>query len=809
MPQLLGTFIQVTGIVQGVGFRPFVYGLATRMGLMGWVRNTSSGVEIRIDGTEIQLADFIDHLQQDAPPLSKIDHLYWENRVPDGFQTFEVLHSENIPAAFQPVSPDMSICPDCLGELFDPGDRRYRYPFINCTNCGPRFTIIEDLPYDRPLTTMAGFSLCPDCAGEYEDPLDRRFHAQPVACRICGPDIWFEEGGQDIRTTLDEMPPSSEALCAEAGLRIAQTWLAEGKIVAIKGLGGFHLACDATNNLAVSALRERKLRVDKPFAVMMADMSAIRRCCFVDPAEQNLLESRQRPIVILRRRPDAPISPAVAPGQATLGVMLPYTPLHYLLLGDSTEYPAQPAARMLVMTSGNLAEEPIAFTNPTARKQLSSLADGFLMHNRPIRVRCDDSVVRIYPTPGSSGLEPSNEDRSLLPIRRARGYAPFPVKLAWAVPPVLAAGAELKNTFCITRDRYAFLSQHVGDLENFETLQAFEDSVQHFERLFRIAPKILAYDLHPDYLASRYILNRSQQDGIPAVGIQHHHAHIAACMAENGLTENNSSVIGVAFDGTGYGDDGAIWGGEFLQTSLYGYQRLAHLRYMPLPGGDRAIREPWRIALAYLHELGLEWTPDLAPVSFGRQSLSIYPEGLDILENQLTKGIHSPLTSSMGRLFDAVASLAGLRQVVNYEAQAAIELESIIDGQASSRPYEFAIRISEVSDGQLLIDPTPCFVQILADLRSGKAAGQIAARFHAGVARMVLEVCRQIRQTGGCDQVALSGGVWQNLALATQTIQLLEADQFHVYIHRRVPPNDGGLALGQALAAVQMIGRGA
>ena len=696
----------------------------------------------------------------------------------------------------------MSVCDDCLRELFDPADRRYRYPFINCTNCGPRFTIITDMPYDRPLTTMRDFPLCPDCAQEYQNPLDRRFHAQPVACPRCGPQIWFESSGQQIGAALDELPQAMEVSSGDSGLLIAQKWLAEGKILAIKGLGGFHLACDANNRRAVAALRERKLRVDKPFAIMMADMDTVLANCLVDSREQELLESRQRPIVILRRKPDAPIALEVAPGQDTLGVMLPYTPLHFLLLSSHPGQPSLPTVRSLVMTSGNLAEEPIAYTNPAARQQLASLADGFLMHNRPIRVRCDDSVMRVAPEPGNHPVQPDRAGESkILPIRRSRGYAPYPVKLAWDLPPVLAAGAELKNAFCITRERYAFMSQHIGDMENFETLQAFEDSVNHFERLFRVTPELLAYDLHPDYLASRYILNRSQSAGLPAVAIQHHHAHIVACMAENGLLASDT-VIGVAFDGTGYGDDGLIWGGEFLLSSYSSYQRMAHLRYVPLPGGDLAIREPWRIALAYLDQLGLEWAPDLPAVAFGERALSEIPGGLAVLSNQIAKGVNAPQTSSMGRLFDAVASLVGLRQTVNYEGQAAIELEASIDTQAAFEPYSFNLVPAVGGIGPLMIDPAPLFSQILADLRSGLPIGTIAARFHTGTAQMVLEVCRWVRQTSGSDQVALSGGVWQNTALLAHTLQLLEADGFQVFTHHWVPPNDGGLALGQALAAI-------
>ena len=807
MVKQAGAFIHITGIVQGVGFRPFVFNLATRYELLGWVRNTSNGVEIRVDGAPSQLDEFIRDLSLEAPPLSRIDSLEWEGRAPDGFERFEIVHSERIESAFQPVSPDMSICPDCLRELFDPADRRYRYPFINCTNCGPRFTIIEDLPYDRPLTTMADFPLCAGCAVEYEDPRDRRFHAQPVACPDCGPQIWFELALNEIQTSQDEIPSSGDIWKGESGLEQAQAYLAEGKIVAVKGLGGFHLACDATNSAAVTVLRERKLRVDKPFAVMMADMETVRRCCLVDPAEQGLLESRQRPIVILRRKPDAPVVPQVAPGQATIGVMLPYTPLHYLLLSDNPENGGRPVPRMLVMTSGNLSEEPIAYTNPAARKQLSWLADAFLMHNRPIRIRCDDSVVRLNGYAGKLGKATFDPETDLLPVRRSRGYAPYPVRLAWELPPILGAGAEFKNTFCVTRDRYAFLSQHVGDMENFETLQSFEASVEHFEKLFRIHPQALAYDLHPNYLASRYTLARAKREQLPAIGIQHHHAHIVSCLAENSLAADEP-VIGVAFDGTGYGDDGAIWGGEFLLSDYQGYRRMAHLRYLPLVGGDLAVREPWRLALAYLHQLGVDWAPELLSVKFGQQALAGYPGGLDLLVNQIERGVNAPLTSSMGRLFDAVAALTGVRQTVNYEAQAAIELEALAGngerGEAID-PYPFDIHYLTGKESPAVIDPAPLFSRIVADLCAGRSAASISAGFHQGIARMVLEVSRMIRNETGCLFVALSGGVWQNVTLLGLTTRLLTGDGFTVFTHSKVPPNDGGLALGQALAAYHIL----
>ncbi|MEW5829947.1 MAG: carbamoyltransferase HypF, partial [Chloroflexota bacterium] len=566
--------IHITGIVQGVGFRPFVYGLAARYALTGWVRNTAAGVDIDADGSREILEQFIVSLKSELPPLARVDHFEVDWGPARGFERFDIVHSEGRQGDFIPISPDVSVCPDCLGELFTPTDRRYRYPFINCTNCGPRFTIIKDIPYDRPKTTMGDFPMCPDCAAEYQNPLDRRFHAQPVACPVCGPKVWLESGYGPHTAQHD---PILEA----------RALLAEGRILAIKGLGGFHLACDATNAEAVAELRRRKLRVDKPFALMMPDLETVEQHCLVSEAERELLESRQRPIVLLERKPDSAIAPEVAPGQSTLGVMLPYTPLHYLLFADSI-HPSSFTLHPLVMTSGNLSEEPIAYTNEEALARLAPLADAFLLHNRDIHIRCDDSVVRVV-----TANPIANHQLPIYPLRRSRGYAPDPIQLPFDLPPILAVGPELKNTFCLTRDKYAFLSHHIGDMENYETLRSFEQGIEHFERLFRIRPEGLAHDLHPNYLATRYALQRAEREDLAAIAVQHHHAHIAACMADNGLT-GDEPVIGVAFDGTGYGDDGAIWGGEFLLADYRGYERVAHLDYFPLPGGDAAVRHPAR-----------------------------------------------------------------------------------------------------------------------------------------------------------------------------------------------------------------------
>jgi hydrogenase maturation protein HypF len=650
-----------------------------------------------------------------------------------------------------------------LRELFDPADRRFRYPFINCTNCGPRFTIITDIPYDRPYTTMAGFTMCPECGAEYEDPRNRRFHAQPIACPNCGPQVWLEVGSRRVAERDD-------------AIRQARLMLRDGQTVAVKGLGGFHLACDATQADAVAELRRRKLRVDKPFALMLPDLATVEVHCQTDAEVAALLTGPERPIVILQRRPESRIAAAAAPGQDTLGVMLPYTPLHHLLLErDASGFP-----EALVMTSGNLSEEPIASQNEDARQRLSGLADAILMHDRDIRTRCDDSVVRLFRGAAS-------------PLRRSRGYAPFPVRLPIAAPQILAVGGELKNAFCVTREGYAFLSHHVGDLQNYETLQSFEDGVAHFEKLFRIRPEILAHDLHPDYMATRYALERAARENLPAIGVQHHHAHLAACMAENGL-KGDRPVIGVAFDGTGYGDDGTIWGGEFLLGGYDGYERLAHLATIPMPGGEAAVHEPWRLALAWLERAGLTWDNDLPAVRAA-------PAGaLPVVRQMLGPGsnspaINAPLTSSMGRLFDAVSALVGVRQKVNYEAQAAIELEARLDPQEEGA-YVFQARAG-------VLDAAPVFEALVRDLRRGVGVGVMAARFHNGLAQAVRTACEQVRVERGVNEVALSGGVWQNMALLQRAVRELETSAFVVYLHRQVPANDGGIALGQAVVAAR------
>ena len=741
--------------MQGVGFRPFVYGLAKDLSLTGWVRNTSAGVDIELDGPSDQLDIFLKALNEQAPPLARIDAVTSEDIPPNGFAEFNIVKSQAVEGAFQPVSADVSLCTDCAKELFDPEDRRFRYPFINCTNCGPRFTIIKDIPYDRPLTTMAPFEMCPECSAEYYDPRDRRFHAQPIACPACGPHVWLEIDGEVV----------SEK---EEAIDQARKLLREKKILAVKGLGGFHLACDATDPAVVNELRRRKLRVDKAFAVMMPNIDTIALHCDLGDFERQIVLSRERPIVVMKRNESSKVAREIAPGQNTIGVMLPYTPLHKLLIEPEGGFPDA-----LVMTSGNLSEEPIVTQNVEANSRLDQLADAFLMHNRDIHTRCDDSVVREF-------------NGEIHHLRRSRGYAPYPIHLAWEGGSILAVGAELKNAFCISRGTYAFLSHHIGDMENYETLQAFQNGITHFERLFQLSPEAIAYDLHPDYLSTTYALDRAMAEGISAIGIQHHHAHIASCMAEHGLS-GNSEVIGIAFDGTGYGDDGAIWGGEILLANYENYERVYHLCYVPMPGGDKAIREPWRIAIAWMQKAGLEL--DQVPQIAG----AIDSKELEIVRQQMQFGVNSPLTSSMGRLFDAVASLSGVRNTVNYAAPAAIELEALI-AKDETACYEISIENG-------IIDPSPMIQSVVKDVRAGVGTARISAKFHNSISNVVVDICGKLRDAREISTVVLSGGVWQNMALSQQVVSRLRDVGFTTYVHRQAPTNDGGIALGQLAIA--------
>ena len=751
--------VVVRGVVQGVGFRPFVYRLAREHGLGGWVLNSTEGVVIEVEGTAV--ASFLRDLTASPPPLAKVERVEVTQLPPMGYTTFSIHDSEDSEGAVALVSPDISLCDDCLRELFDPADRRYRYPFINCTNCGPRFTIVEDIPYDRPKTTMRAFPMCPRCQAEYENPENRRFHAQPNACPECGPRVQLVCAGGKAT--------------GDAAIRRARALLRAGRIVAAKGLGGFHLACDAGSEAAVAELRRRKGRAGKPFAVMAVDAVAAARLCEVSDDERRLLMSPQRPIVLLRRRPDSPVAPSVAPRNGWLGVMLPYTPLHHLLLEGQMP--------PLVMTSGNLSEEPIAIGNEEARERLGSVADAFLWHNRDIHVRCDDSVTRVV-----AGRETL--------IRRSRGYAPFPVRIDNLNRQVLACGAELKNTFCLTRDGYAFLSGHIGDLENWETLRSFEEGIAHFQRLFRVAPEALAHDLHPDYLSTKYALGPAGE-GKRVLGVQHHHAHIASCLAENGL---RGQVIGVALDGTGYGPDGAIWGGEFLAADEARYDRVGHLAYVPLPGGAAAIRLPYRTALSFAAAAG-EYETALAllrgHLEREKGSSHLTEAEANVLRRQVQGNLNSPATSSCGRLFDAVSALAGVRQVVTYEGQAAIELEMASDPTVSD---EYPLPVVDGPNG-FLLDHRPLLRAVVTDVAAGAPASLVSARFHNALAASIGAACRRVRAERGLIRVALSGGVFQNTLLLARTVARLRDDGFAVYTQHQVPGNDGGIALGQTVIA--------
>lgn len=780
--------IRIRGVVQGVGFRPHVYACAVRCGVTGVVGNESGGVFIEAEGYAEALERFECELVACAPPLAHIEEISAEQIALRGDECFVIVESESEPEAHTLVSPDICVCDDCLRELFDPRDRRYRYPFINCTNCGPRFTIIRDIPYDRPQTTMAAFAMCAECRREYNDPLNRRFHAQPNACPACGPRVHFisARNNSDTVSAFDE-----EAIAA------AQQALLAGEVVAVKGIGGFHLACDAANDEAVRKLRERKGRLDKPFAVMARELETAARFAVIGEAERALLLGKERPIVLLKKKPGGGLSELIAPGNDRVGVMLPYSPLHHLLLATPEQCTANfPVCRdsangrleslpyiqtpdVLVMTSGNYSNEPIVTDNNEALEKLSPLADAFLLHNREIHLPCDDSVMRVF-----EGHE--------LPIRRSRGYAPFPVKLPFSLKPTLAVGGELKATFCLVQDDHALMSQHVGDMENLETLQAMEHSVNHFRTLFRAEPEIITGDKHPRYLSSRWAqANLRRLSGARARwrAVQHHHAHIAAVMAENGLG-GDQPVIGFAFDGTGYGDDGAAWGGEVMIADYGGFRRVAHLRYVPLPGGDAAIERPYRAALAHLWAAGMEWDERLSAVSACPQAER------KILLQQLERAINTIPTSSLGRLFDAVAALVGVRQRVTYEAQAAIEFESLADENETSS-YAFAL----FSDEPVQIDAAPVIRAVAADVLAGVAVPVISARFHNAVASLVLQLALALREQERLNQVALSGGVFQNVTLLAKAARELRRAAFTVLTHRRVPPNDGGLALGQAVVA--------
>ena len=752
--------INVRGVVQGVGFRPFVYRLATQHNLLGWVRNTSGKVEIEVEGNEVEVRSFLQELVTHAPPMARIEDIQTIFSLPSGYTDFQIHKSLAQRHKYQLVSPDIATCKDCRDEIFNPYDRRFRYPFTNCTNCGPRFTIIEDIPYDRPNTTMRDFKMCPDCEREYNDPLNRRFHAQPNACPICGPQLELVDAtGKTVKCT--------DTIKKAAGL------LKAGKILAIRGLGGFQLACDATNQTTVNLLRERKRRPAKPFAVMAATIEDIIIHCRITVAEAELLSSPQAPIVLLRwNNKQSDIAPAVAPDLKYLGMMLPYTPLHHVLLRES--------GLPLVMTSGNLSEEPIAKDNDEALARLKGIADYFLIHNRGIYARYDDSVYMV-------------EQNKPVALRRARGYAPYPIHLPFKSKQILACGAELKNTFCLTRDDHAFVSQHIGDMENEETLEHFENTIELYQKLFRIQPEIIACDLHPEYLPSKYAARVAAAHGLSLIPVQHHHAHIVSCMAENGV---KTPVIGVAFDGVGYGTDGAIWGGEFLVADWQDFRRMGQFEYVPMPGGAAAIKKPYRMALGYLYSLlGDDFSLEGLPLA------NLNPHETAIIKQQLQKRINCPLTSSAGRLFDAVAALVGLSGEVSYEAQAAIALEMQAPDRfekAKIKTYPYTL---EEQKGIIIVKLGELFSALVDDVRNNMGISIISLKLHQTIAGITVEMCRKISHNTGLKQVALSGGVFQNRLLLRLTAAGLEQAGFEVFTHHLVPCNDGGLSLGQAVIA--------
>ena len=818
--------LHVTGVVQGVGFRPFVYNLARRLGVRGWVKNTSDGVFALAEGDSAAVDAFVRAIRDDAPPMAVVTDVIAEDVDPEGHDGFVIVESEAIAGAMTLVSPDIATCEACAAELRDPRDRRFGYPFTNCTNCGPRFTIIEDVPYDRPLTTMRDFPLCDECAAEYGDPTNRRFHAQPNACFRCGPRLYLnrshgspaEEGpalrqsspgalAADARSSRALAAPPAAELAADppptglptdtisdmewgpqkeqtprphrdvavervraaAIVAEAAALLGSGAIVAVKGLGGFQLACDARDEQVVVRLRERKNRWGKALAVMVPSLEVARGLCEISAEEEALLSGPSAPIVLLRLREDAGavLAPSLAPGLRELGVMLPYTPLHHLLL-DAFGGP-------LVMTSGNMSDEPIATDNAEAIARLSTIADAFLMHDRDIYSRYDDSVVRHTPDVGVEY------------IRRARGFAPFPLAASFASDiDIIACGPEQKNTFCLLTGEHAFVSQHIGDMENAETLASYERTIALYERLFRVRPEMVAYDLHPEYLSTKYALGL----GLPTIGVQHHHAHIASVLAEHGF---EGRALGVALDGTGYGTDGTIWGGEWLAADIAGFERVAHLRMLPMPGGAAAVKRPGRMALGALAECGLLDHPGAAPL---RARLA---EGEErTLLAMIAHGLNTPRTSSMGRLFDAVAALAGVRDDALYEGQAAIELEALADLSAEGA---YAFGIAEGAGGALVIDSAPVLAAVLDDVAAGVGAPVISTRFHRAVVADVVDTCARLAPTLGLTHVALSGGVFMNRLVVRGVVLGLREAGLEPLTHLRLPANDGGIAFGQAAVA--------
>jgi hydrogenase maturation protein HypF len=763
--------VQVKGVVQGVGFRPFVYKLAQSLELTGYVFNSSSGVTIEIEGGEPAIDEFLRELNENPPQLAEITDITVSRMEALGGGGFSILPSREEAGAFALVSPDAGTCNACWRDFGDPMNRRYGYPFTNCTHCGPRYSIIHDIPYDRATTTMAAFTMCHECKTEYDDPNDRRFHAQPNACGVCGPSLALIPRGSSLAecsfADKDSLPT----------IHKARMLLRDGKILAVKGLGGFLLACDARNDAAVTELRKRKQRPVKPFALMSRDIAAVKTLCEVSAEDEAALLHLRRSIVILPRLEGAELASGIAPGNRTLGVMLPYTPLHYLLFSDSPDKNSEFQA--LVMTSGNLSEEPIVVSNAEAMIHLDGIADWFLLHNRDIAMRVDDSVVRTF-----EGLERV--------LRRSRGFVPQTIDLGIEMEEVLAFGSELKNTFCLTNSRYAILSQHIGDLENYETMRFFEETLANMEHLFKVVPRVAAHDLHPGYMSTRMAF---ASDIERKIGVQHHHAHIVSCMAENHL---RGDVIGVAFDGTGFGTDGKIWGGEFMVADFAAFSRRGHLRYVLLPGGDAAIRQPWRMALSYLRDtFGLQMPGDLECFR------AVAGKQVELVDTMISRQIQTVQTSSAGRLFDAVAAMVGLASEMTFEGQPAIALEmAAVSGIDVRYPFE----VEDVEP--MILDFRPMMEAIMKDISAGKPRGEISACFHNTLGAAIVEMCCRIRQSDGLDRVCLSGGTFQNLYLLNRTVVELRRRGFGVFLHAVVPANDGGISLGQAVIANERMRRG-
>jgi hydrogenase maturation protein HypF len=763
--------VRVRGVVQGVGFRPFVYRLALDHGLAGSVGNDTDGVNIEIEGPEPLVEEFLRRLREEAPPISRIDSTVVEIVAPTGETGFAIDTSRVLGRVSTGIPADAATCPDCLRELFDAHDRRYRYPFLNCTNCGPRFTITRRIPYDRPQTSMAVFRMCAACQAEYDDPLNRRFHAQPNACRECGPRVWMEDGeGVEV--------PSDDPMVA------CVDHLAAGRIMAIKGIGGFHLAVDATHEDAVMRLRQRKHRYGKPLAVMVRDTAVARELCELSDAEIELMSTPARPIVLARACAGNGIAPSVAPGIPWLGLFLPYAPLQHLLFADER-------VRALVMTSANLSEEPIAIDNGEARARLGEIADAFLMHNREILQRCDDSVTAVVD--GAPQL-----------IRRARGFVPLGIDLPLESPPLLAVGGHLKSVFTLARGGFAYQSQHLGDLENLAGLEFFEESLEHLMRTFEIEPMAVAHDLHPGYLSTEWAKRWAAERGLRLIGVQHHHAHVAGCMAEHAV---EGPVIGLALDGTGYGTDGRIWGGEVLIARYDGFERFAHLEYVPMPGGDAAVKEPWRMALGALHAGGFDVESEPMLALLGAE----WNEAR-VLKRMIERKINSPMTSSLGRLFDAVAAVVLRRREVDYEAQAAIELEGIaVDELDRIEQGDYWPELHEAEEGsgcEAVIRTGKMWKAVLEDLWRGVPASRISARFHAGIAEGFINAAANARIETSINVVALSGGCMHNRRLARLLRSGLEDEGFTVLQHRNVSPGDGGLSYGQAVVGARILAGG-